>query len=299
MSTLIVVLAVVAGCGDKKTGQKPDHGAVDAIDRVGSGSQTGPVDTTPLPGIHIDKLDGKQKDVFYKLAGSLPSPCGKAHSLRTSVTTDTSCKRAPYAARYIVALLEEGANEQQTRDEYTTKYPREIKRGSFKLDGTIFSGTPDAPVKLVEFFDYGCPVCVDFKPILEEAISMFPRDTVVFYKMYPLTEKHPDSMSAAMAAVAAYKQDKFKAMHDVLFAKSPVHKREMVVAYAKQIGLDMPTFEADYAASEAAVKADMAEGEANGVQGTPTLFVNGQRYEGPLHPRILALWIEEEIGVNR
>jgi hypothetical protein len=61
MSTLIVVLAVVAGCGDKKTGQKPDHGAVDASGRGGSRSPTRPGGTTPRPGNHHHKRDGKQK----------------------------------------------------------------------------------------------------------------------------------------------------------------------------------------------------------------------------------------------
>src|SRR5258705_10599681 len=86
----------------KESRSSADNGAIGAMDRAGSGSGSGktgatvppgPVDTTPLPGIEVEKLSKKQQDLFFKLVASLPSPCGKAHSLRTSVTSDQTCKR--------------------------------------------------------------------------------------------------------------------------------------------------------------------------------------------------------------
>ena len=71
------------------------------------------------------------------------------------------------------------------------------------------------------------------------------------------------------------------------------------MAAAKAQGLDMATFEADYAAAEPKVRADMAEGDANGVKGTPTLFFNGRAYDGPLMAKLLAMWVSEEVAVNR
>jgi protein-disulfide isomerase len=61
----------------------------------------------------------------------------------------------------------------------------------------------------------------------------------------------------------------------------------------------MARFEADFKAAAAVVKADMAEGEASHVHGTPTIFINGVEYSGPMHPDYLALWIQEELAVNR
>jgi protein-disulfide isomerase len=300
----LVVWPLLAGASCEKSSAKTPEAApgdvVQAADNAKGGGTAAPAktDTTPLPGVDVSKLEGKKLESFYKLVGSLTSPCGKAHSLRTSVTSDIACKRAPFAARYVSALLEDGASEDDVKTEYQNKY-KQAKTSTFKLDGVPFAGTQGAPITIVEYFDYGCPACQAFKPRLEEVLQQNEPKVVVYYKQYPLTHAHPDSMSAAQAAIAAHAQGKFKEMHDILFAKAPKHRKEDVLGYAKEIGLNIPRFEADYAAAEAKVKAEQAEGDAAGVDSTPTIFFNGRRYEGPAYPRYFALWIEEEIAVNR
>jgi protein-disulfide isomerase len=291
----------------KESKSKIDNGAVEAIDRAGSGSSAGatvtpppgPVDTTPLPGVAVDKLNKKKLDVFYKLVASLPSPCGKGHSLRTSVTSDATCKRAPFAAKLVASMLEDEAKESDVRDQYKAKYLTKSPAREFKLDGVPYMGTPDAPIKLVEFYDYACPACAQFKPEIDQAVASLGGDFVIYFKQFPLTDKHPDSHSAAQAAIAAFKQDKFKEMHDALFQRSPAHKRNDVIGYAKEMGLDLARFEADYDAVSKQVDADQTEGDAQGVNHTPTLFFNGVEYSGPHYAKYLALWIEEEVAVNR
>ena len=71
------------------------------------------------------------------------------------------------------------------------------------------------------------------------------------------------------------------------------------MGYAKQIGLDPTQFEAAYNAVAPQVVADVAQGDAAGVDATPTLFFNDRKYEGPMHPKYIAMWIEEELAVNR
>ena len=302
----LVMWPLLAGASCEKSSAKTSAEAKDVVqaaDNAKGGGAATPgapekVDTSPLPGVDISKLDAGKKETFYKLAGSLTSPCGKAHSLRTSVTSDISCKRAPYAARYVAALLEDGANADEVKSEYDVKY-KPTKSHVFKLDGVPFAGTQGAPIQLVEFFDYGCPACQAFKPKLDEIIKTQAPNIVVYYKQYPLTHAHPDSMSAAQAALAAQAQGKFKEMHELLFARAPKHRKEDVVGYAKEIGLDAARFEADYTAAAAKVKADQAEGDAAGVDSTPTVFFNGRKYEAPPFPRYYALWIEEELAVNK
>jgi protein-disulfide isomerase len=121
---------------------------------------------------------------------------------------------------------------------------------------------------------------------------------VVYYMMFPL-EKHTDSKSAAQAALAAAQMGKFFEMHDLLFKNSPEHNHDAVMGYAKQIGLDAATFDKKYAEALPQVQSDLAQGDAAGVDATPTLFFNDKKYEGPMHPKYLAMWIEEEIAVNR
>ena len=132
--------------------------------------------------------------------------------------------------------------------------------------------------------------------LLRSLRQIDPRVTVL------VTGRDTQIPSAAEAfALDAFEHvdDPLKEMHDVLFAKSPKHRKEDVVGYAKELGLNVARFEADYAAAEAKVKADAAEGDTAGVDATPTIFFNGRKYEGPAYPRYFALWIEEEIAVNR
>ncbi|NVB85220.1 MAG: thioredoxin domain-containing protein [Kofleriaceae bacterium] len=296
LAILSVVLLGGAAC-EKKPAKSTDTGAVNALDRAGSDQGGGAVDTTPLDGVDVSKLSKDKQDQFYKLIASLTSPCGKAHSLRTSVTTDTSCKRAPFAVRYVLAFLEDEATEDQIREFYDKKYKAE---GKVKIDVSKAPavGSEDAPIRLVEFFDYECPHCQVFKGQLEKVLADRQGKVVVHYMNFPL-QQHHDSKSAAQAAVAAHQLGKFHEMHDLLFAKSPAHSHDDVMGYAKEIGLDPTKFEAAYNAAGAQVAADLAQGEAAGVDSTPTLYFNDRKYEGPMYTKYIELWVDEELAVNR
>lgn len=295
---LAVVCALALSACEKKPA-KGDTGAINALDRAnGPSAATGPVDETPLQGIDVSKLGTDKQKLFYQLVGSLSSPCGKAHSLRTSYATDTSCKRAPFAVRYVIALLEDEATEPQVREEYERKYTTPGKQVKLDVSKAPSTGAEDAPVRLVEFFDYQCPHCAQFKPALDTVMAAQQGKAVLYYMMFPLS-KHTDSKSAARAAVAAHQLGKFKEMHALLFERSPRHSREAVIGYAKELGLDPAQFEAAYNAAEGQVSSDLAQGDAAGVEATPTLFFNDRKYEGPMHPKYISMWIEEEVAVNR
>lgn len=286
-------LLMGSACGEKKTKQ-PDTGAIGALDRTDPAALN---DTTPLAGIDVSKLAEDKQKTFYKLVGSLKSPCGKTHSLRTSFTSDQSCKRAPFAVRYVLALVEDEATEDQAKEEYAHKY-ESTKTVQLDVNAAPRAGAEDAPVKLIEFFDYACPHCAQFKPVLDQVAEQHGTKVAEYFMMFPLGT-WPDSKSAAQAALAAAKQGKFKEMHALLFQRSPMHGKDAVVGYAKELGLDAAKFEADYNAAAAQVEKDRAQGEAAGVQSTPTLFFNDRKYEGPLTPKYIGMWIEEEVAVNR
>ena len=262
----------------------------------GTGS-VGPVDTTPLQGVDLGKLDADKQQVFYRLVGSLTSPCGKSHDLRMSYATDTACKRAPFAVKFVVEMLGDEASEAIIREVYGKLY---ATAPAVKIDYSKAPrfGPNDAPVRLAEFFDYACSHCIDFKPVLDEVLAKFEGQVVMYYFMFPMPVS-PYSASAAQAALAAHAQGKFKEMHAILFSKSPEHQKEAVKGYAASLGLDAAKFEADYEAAGAQVQADHAIGKAAGVTGTPGFFVNENLYEGPQVPKYINLWIEQEMAVNR
>ena len=298
-----IALSAVALAGascDKKSAAGPEEASepVEALDKAeGEGTGATPASREPIPGVDLEGLGDKKTDRFYALVESLQSPCGQAHSLRVSLTEDTACKRAPFAARYLTEMLSDELDDAEIKELYELHY-KSAEEQSFELAGTPHSGAPDAPVKLVEFYDYGCGACKQFAPIIEEAVSALPDDAVLYYKQFPLPS-HTNSKPAAQAVLAAREQGKFKEMHELLFARSPMHQKAALVEYAKSLGLDMQKFEADFAAALPAVDASIAEGDAAGVRGTPTLFINGRQYEGPAHPKYIRLWIEEELAVNR
>jgi len=297
--TLTATTLLMGGACEKKAAKAGDTGAIAALDHVGSGSAAAtPVDTTPLSGIDVSKLTSDQQHLFYKLVGSLSSPCGKAHSLRTSFTSDTSCKRAPFAVRYVEAMIGDDATEDQVREEFEAKYKSTDTPVTIDVSKAPHSGPEDAPIKLVEFYDYGCPHCQAFKPIMEQVLADESGKVVEYFMQFPLP-MHPDSKSAAQAALAAAQQGKFKEMHDLLFANAPLHDHDHVTEYAKKIGLDMDKFEHDYTADLPHVEADLKQGDDLGVDSTPTLYFNGRKYSGPMAPKYIEMWIDEELAVNR
>ena len=259
----------------------------------------GPVDTTPLPNVDVSKLDNDKQKLFYKLVGTLSSPCGKAHSLRTSFTTDQSCRRAPFAIRYVEMLLGDDAAEDDVIKAYTAKYKPSGAPVKFDVSKAPHAGPEDAPIRMVEFFDYGCPHCKAFKPMMEQVLKDEAGKVVTYYMMFPIESRHPDSRSAAQAALAAAAQGKFEQMHEALFDKAPQHDHASVSGYAKEMGLDMAKFEKDYDALNAQVTADEKQAEAAQVDSTPTIFFNDRRYDGPIAVKYIEAWVEEELAVNR
>lgn len=290
LSALVCAPLLMGGACEKK---KPnDTGAVSAMDRAG------PPDTTPLADVDVGNLSEDHKQLFYKLVDSLKSPCGKAHSLRTSHASDTSCKRAPYAIKYVLALIEDAENEQQIRDQYARKYENPGAPVQLDVSKAPRVGNDDAPIRLVEFFDYACPHCAQFKPVLDAVAAEHAGKVVEHFLMYPLG-RWPESKSAAQAVLAASQQGKFKEMHALLFEKAPDHGRESVLGYARQLGLDLDKFTAAYDAAAAQVESDKAQGQRAGIESTPALFFNDRKYQGPLSAKYIGMWIEEEMAVNR
>lgn len=283
--------------GTPKTDPKDVVAAADAAKNPG-GTVAG-ADKSPLPGVDVSALEAGKQDLFYKMVNALPSPCAKAHSLRTSVTSDASCKRAPFAVRLVKELIVDEQTEDVVREIYEGRYVRNNKFVTIDLRDTPMAGSSDAPVTLVEFFDYGCPMCVQVAPALERVLAENQGKLKIYYKMFPLVGKHPDSLGAAQAVLAARAQGKFKEMHHLVFEKFGAQKKEDLRKYAAQLGLDLARYDADFAAAEAKVRADMQHGNDVGVDGTPTLFLNGRIYDGPVDPKYFSMAIDEEIAVRQ
>ncbi|HEY8833793.1 MAG TPA: DsbA family protein [Gemmatimonadaceae bacterium] len=144
------------------------------------------------------------------------------------------------------------------------------------------AGPDEGPVTLVEYGDYECPYCGMAHPIVK-AVQRALGDQLRFvFRNFPLAEAHPHARLAAQAAEAAGAQGRFWEMHDMLFENQNALEPADILGYAKSIGLDIARFEQDLEAGTYAkkVRDDFRNGVRSGVNGTPTFFVNGERYDG-------------------
>jgi formate-nitrite transporter family protein len=143
-------------------------------------------------------------------------------------------------------------------------------------------GNEDAPVTLVEYGDYQCPYCGAAHPVIKRLQKSLGKKLRFVFRNFPLTDSHPYALLAAQAAEAAALQGKFWGMHDLIFENQEQLEPEVLPAWAKEIGLDVNQFAK--AVSEGTItkriEEDYASGLESGVDGTPSFFINGTRYEG-------------------
>jgi protein-disulfide isomerase len=156
------------------------------------------------------------------------------------------------------------------------------------------SGPPNAPVTLVEYGDYECPDCAAAFPIVKRLQATLGERLRFVFRNFPQNSIHPHASVAAQAALAAGAQGRFWPMHDVLYAHQKTLADHSMDEFALRVGLEIYKFNADLASERFArhVREDYEGGEASGVRGTPTFFVNGQRYTGEIAVEPLLARIE-------
>ncbi|HEY1914090.1 MAG TPA: Na+/H+ antiporter NhaA [Streptosporangiaceae bacterium] len=142
-------------------------------------------------------------------------------------------------------------------------------------------GPERAPVTLVEYADFECPYCGRAETVIRELLADHG-DLRYVWRHLPLTDVHPHALLAAEGAEAAARQGKFWPMHDQLLTHQGALTAKDLIRYAGELGLDTDRFAADlrHRAGRAKVAADLDSADLSGVSGTPTFFINGQRYQG-------------------
>jgi protein-disulfide isomerase len=142
-------------------------------------------------------------------------------------------------------------------------------------------GDAGAAVTVVEYGDYECPYCAAAAPVLRRLVEESGGQVRLVFRNFPLADRHPHALTAALAAEAAGAQGAFWPMHDLLFTRQERLDDASLRAYAEELGLD-----GDRVVGEAAqpfgdkVEADFAAGLAAGVGGTPTVIIDGRLFDG-------------------
>ncbi len=155
-------------------------------------------------------------------------------------------------------------------------------------------GPPSAPVTLVEYGDYECPDCLNSQPIVAALRERFGDRLRFVFRHFPQSSVHPHASAAASAAEAAGEQNKFWEMHETLFKHQKQFGDIDLSHLALRLGLEIYKFESSLGQDlhRRRIRADYDSGLRSGVKGTPTFFINGVRYAGPIDVDSLAAAIE-------
>jgi len=169
----------------------------------------------------------------------------------------------------------------------TTKQQGTLRADVSERDHQL--GPADAPITLVEYGDLQCPHCRRAHGVLQRVMRRMGDKMRLVFRHFPIAESHPNALHAAEAAesVAAQVGEKgFWKMHDLLYEHQPewedAQDDARILELAREAGADPDVVAADLDSDkyEEHVKADFMGGVRSGVNGTPTFFINGRRFDG-------------------
>jgi protein-disulfide isomerase len=154
-------------------------------------------------------------------------------------------------------------------------------------------GAADAPVTLVEYGDYQCPYCGQAYPVLKQVQEAMGDRLRFVFRNFPITQSHAHALDAARLAEAAAQAGRFWEAHDLLYENQDALSRHDLLDYAGQLGLDSAVVAEGFNGShDERIEGDFEGGVRSGVNGTPTLFINGVRVDGPWDAESLILALE-------
>lgn len=179
--------------------------------------------------------------------------------------------------------------------------PPPVFRAKVSAEGALFKGPKVAPVTIVKFEDFHCPFCKRAQPTLAELLSRYGKKVKLIHRDFPIDSLHPQARKAHEAARCASDQGKFWDYHDILYDNAPKASLDDLKAYAKQLGLSMAEFESCLTGGkyQAAVQADIDEGQRLGITGTPAFFINGRLLSGAQPLASFASLVDEELAGRR
>jgi protein-disulfide isomerase len=258
-----------------------------------------------LPGVDLAGLTPVQKTKVLKLLRETGCSCGCTMKLAECRMKDPGCSYSKGMAAAIVDAIKQGKSETQALAlAKASKWGQGPPDHSAPLEppvsitvaGAPVRGPASAPVTLVEFSDFQCPFCIAATPQLDALLRAYPSQVKLVFKEFPL-DSHSQAALAAAAALAANKQGKFWQLYDAMFAQKGNLSRRGILSLAAAAHLDMNRFQADLDSAEIkrAVQKDIADGEQISVDSTPTLFIDGQRFNGPVTLAALKPIVDSEI----
>jgi protein-disulfide isomerase len=258
---------------------------------------------TTLPGVDFTGLTAAQKAIAIKVMRAHDCSCGCAMKLAECRFKDEGCSYSKGLGLVVVEALKKGGNEASAMaaidaSPLSHRTPTKVLEDpvQISIQGAPITGPANAPVTIIEYSDFQCPYCAKAVEELRTVLQAYPTQVKLVFKQFPL-DQHSQAALAAAASLAAHKQGKFWPLHDAMYADRTHLSKQNIEAMASKIGLDMKKFSQDWQApsTKQEVLREMEEGERSGVQGTPTIFIDGKKYNGSLALDAMRQIIDDEL----
>ena len=292
---------MIAACGETKSPvTKNNNGTKANPVEVKKTPNNGAVVNTPpapkpeepaiksIPSIDLSVLPADRKQVFLEVLNDEISPCDRPETLAACAVSKQSCAECGYVARSLFRI---------TRDSEITPEKDRLSQfiGGLKdsitakpatgFDLTNVASIGKGPVIVVEYADFQCGHCAEMHKNLKNLLPAVSDKVTFYFKNFPLPS-HTLAEPAARATLAAARQNKFWEMHHIIFERQEQITAESFGAWAKELGMDVTKFNADFIAPEIAaqVARDLKEAQTFGFQGTPSMLIDGRLYSDQLTP---------------
>jgi protein-disulfide isomerase len=284
--SLLVVLALMACGSGQPSARENAQGTPASGEEVILASDSATFYRDGLSGVDFSGMDAVKKERSLKILNAQGCDCGCGMTIAQCRVEDKTCPRSPSLAAAVVNAIRSGATDQQALaslkalidggdEPGPAPAARPVPVAQIATANSPALGPEDAAIVVVTFEDFQCPYCSRATPALKKLVQDNP-DVRLVYKHYPLPN-HARARPAAIASVAAQRQNRFWEMHDLLFQNQRSLDDANIRQFAQSIGLDMARFEKDIADPAIArfVDDEALEARRVGVTGTPNTFVNG------------------------
>jgi protein-disulfide isomerase len=258
---------------------------------------------TTLNGVDFTGLSPAHKTTALKAIRMMGCTCGCDMKVAECRVKDPNCGYSKGLAAAMVEAVKGGKGAADAIEvAKATRWGHQVEHKllddpvQIEVRGAPTAGPANARITLVEFSDFQCPFCSKASVQIATILKAYPNDVKLVFKQFPL-DNHPQAMISAQASLAAWNQGKFWQLHDLMFANRTKLSPDAIHFWADSLKLDMKKFDADVnsLAVKKQVLKDLEDGEKAGVEGTPTLYIDGQRYNGDLDLAKIKPVIDEQL----
>jgi protein-disulfide isomerase len=262
---------------------------------------------TTLNSVDFTGLTPAKKTTALKALRAMDCTCGCNMKVAECRVKDPACAYSKNLSGAIVDAVKDGKGSADAiAAAKATKWGHQVEHKllddpvQIPTQGAPTTGPANARITLVEFSDFQCPYCSKASTQIAAILKAYPNDVKLVFKQFPL-DNHPQALISAQASLAAHNQGKFWQLHDLMFANRNKLSPGAIHFWAESLKLDMKKFDADLSSLvvKKQVIKDLEDGEKAGVEGTPTLYIDGQRYNGDLDLAIIKPILDEQLKKKR